>query len=207
MATRLFEELEALSACVREFARFPRYTAISFISPLREEDAPLKYRHGSRPRNSLLSGFRCSSNPPPPARRTRLITRSDDVSNFFTGFSNCETPTRYQATTDSSNSVISRVKRSGAWRAIARCHARNVAPSVKRACKTVNHRAFSGSDQAAGFSPDFLLPWDWKPPDESRSRDAVQRNERRAIRHGRAVTRKRIVKHDNLSMRGDGILV
>lgn len=140
MATRLFEELEALSACVREFARFPRYTAISFISPLREEDAPLKYRHGSRPRNSLLSGFRCSSNPPPPARRTRLITRSDDVSNFFTGFSNCETPTRYQATTDSSNSVISRVKRSGAWRAIARCHARNVAPSVKRACKTVNHR-------------------------------------------------------------------
>lgn len=139
MATRLLEELEALSACVREFARFPRYTAISFISPLREEDAPLKY--GSRPRNSLLSGFRCSSNPPPPARRTRLITRSDHVSNFFTGFSNCETPTRYQATTDSSNSVISRVKRSGAWRAIARCHARNVAPSVKRACKTVNHRA------------------------------------------------------------------
>lgn len=132
MATRLFEESSKLSSS--EFARFPRYTAISFISPPREENVPLKYRSLSR--NSLLSGFRCSFEtdlpppPPPPltvVSRTRLITTSDDEPGFelFHGrFSNCETPTRYQATTDSSNSVIRTEAVRGGLS--LRCHARNV---------------------------------------------------------------------------------
>lgn len=87
-------------------------------------------------RNSLLSGFRCSfeTDPPPPppppltvVSRTRLITTSDDEPGFelFHGrFSNCETPTRYQATTDSSNSVIRTEAVRGGLS--LRCHARNV---------------------------------------------------------------------------------
>lgn len=87
-------------------------------------------------RNSLLSGFRCSFEtdlpppPPPPltvVSRTRLITTSDDEPGFelFHGrFSNCETPTRYQATTDSSNSVIRTEAVRGGLS--LRCHARNV---------------------------------------------------------------------------------
>ena len=128
-------ELEALLSS--EFARFPRYTAISFISPPREEDVPIEISPRlSLSRNSLLSGFRCSfeTDPPPPppppltvVSRTRLITTSDDEPGFelFHGrFSNCETPTRYQATTDSSNSVIRTEAVRGGLS--LRCHARNV---------------------------------------------------------------------------------
>lgn len=125
-------ELEALVERVRSVSSI--HTAISFISPPREENVPLKYRSLSR--NSLLSGFRCSFEtdlpppPPPPltvVSRTRLITTSDDEPGFelFHGrFSNCETPTRYQATTDSSNSVIRTEAVRGGLS--LRCHARNV---------------------------------------------------------------------------------
>ena len=137
MATRLFEESSKLSSS--EFARFPRYTPRFLLSRRREKRMfRLKYRRGSLSlsRNSLLSGFRCSFEtdlpppPPPPltvVSRTRLITTSDDEPGFelFHGrFSNCETPTRYQATTDSSNSVIRTEAVRGGLS--LRCHARNV---------------------------------------------------------------------------------
>lgn len=76
-----------------------------------------------------------------PFRVSKLATINHDDepgSNLFTGFSNCETPTVLSPTTDSSNTVIS-----GAWPAIARCHARNDAPRRGNDRPRVNHTAFS----------------------------------------------------------------
>lgn len=200
------EELEALSSS--EFARFPRYTAISFISPPREEDVPLKYRSLSR--NSLLSGFRCSfeTDPPPPppppltvVSRTRLITTSDDEPGFelFHGrFSNCETPTRYQATTDSSNSVIRTEAVRGGLS--LRCHARK--RKNARSYKIVNHSA----DPPFFRETSLLLSLPSRGSNPLMIRGSEKRRKGDSSRTS-CVTRKRIVKRDNLSMRGDGILV
>lgn len=140
-------------------------------------------------RNSLLSGFRCSFEtdlpppPPPPltvVSRTRLITTSDDEPGFelFHGrFSNCETPTRYQATTDSSNSVIRTEAVHGGLS--LRCHARNVKTHGRtKSLITARILRFFARLPFSSPSPrEDRTPW-WS---------AVQRNVGRAIRHGRAV--------------------
>lgn len=140
-------------------------------------------------RNSLLSGFRCSFEtdlpppPPPPltvVSRTRLITTSDDEPGFelFHGrFSNCETPTRYQATTDSSNSVIRTEAVRGGLS--LRCHARNVKTHGRtKSLITARILRFFARLPFSSPSPrEDRTPW-WS---------AVQRNVGRAIRHGRAV--------------------
>lgn len=184
------------------------HTAISFISPPREEDVPLKYRSLSR--NSLLSGFRCSfeTDPPPPppppltvVSRTRLITTSDDEPGFelFHGrFSNCETPTRYQATTDSSNSVIRTEAVRGGLS--LRCHARK--RKNARSYKIVNHSA----DPPLFRETSLLLSLPSRGSNPLMIRGSEKRRKGDSSRTS-CVTRKRIVKRDNLSMRGDGILV
>lgn len=161
-------------------------------------------------RNSLLSGFRCSfeTDPPPPppppltvVSRTRLITTSDDEPGFelFHGrFSNCETPTRYQATTDSSNSVIRTEAVRGGLS--LRCHARK--RKNARSYKIVNHSA----DPPLFRETSLLLSLPSRGSNPLMIRGSEKRRKGDSSRTS-CVTRKRIVKRDNLSMRGDGILV
>lgn len=204
-------ELEALLSS--EFARFPRYTPRFLLSRRREKRMfRLKYRRGSLSlsRNSLLSGFRCSFEtdlpppPPPPltvVSRTRLITTSDDEPGFelFHGrFSNCETPTRYQATTDSSNSVIRTEAVRGGLS--LRCHARK--RKNARSYKIVNHSA----DPPLFRETSLLLSLPSRGSNPLMIRGSEKRRKGDSSRTS-CVTRKRIVKRDNLSMRGDGILV
>lgn len=186
MATRLFEESSKLScrASSLGFLDTPR-----FLLSRRREKRTFRLKYRSLSRNSLLSGFRCSFEtdlpppPPPPltvVSRTRLITTSDDEPGFelFHGrFSNCETPTRYQATTDSSNSVIRTEAVRGGLS--LRCHARNVKTHGRtKSLITARILRFFARLPFSSPSPrEDRTPW-WS---------AVQRNVGRAIRHGRAV--------------------
>lgn len=86
-------ELEALLSS--EFARFPRYTAISFISPPREEDVPLKYRRGSLSLVTLsFPGFAArrnrspsSSSSSPDCRQSHTINHNERRRAGFRTFS------------------------------------------------------------------------------------------------------------------------
>lgn len=136
MATRLFEESSKLSCRASSLGFLDTHRDFFYLAAARRGRSVEISPRLSLSRNSLLSGFRCSFEtdlpppPPPPltvVSRTRLITTSDDEPGFelFHGrFSNCETPTRYQATTDSSNSVIRTEAVRGGLS--LRCHARNV---------------------------------------------------------------------------------
>lgn len=131
-----------------------------------------------------------------PFRVSKLPTINHDdepSSNLFTGFSNCETPTRYHR-----RLTVQTLLSAEAVRGRLSLDATHETTRLPWKRSSINHTAFSDPRVPDFPCPRFFAPSSLGGSSPDSPRDAI----RGETNEGRAVTRKRIVKYDNLSMRG-----